>query len=90
MAEILVVSLSARALAQAARQAGYAPLAADLFCDLDTRMTAERCVLIAGDLAKRLEWAPLIEALDELASGRAPIGIVCGAGSKIGTNFSIG
>lgn len=80
MDEILVVGLSARALAQSARAAGHRPLAADLFCDLDTQIIAERCERIAGDLEHGLRWAPLFRALEALADGNAPIGIVCGTG----------
>jgi uncharacterized protein len=80
MDNVLVVGLSARALAAAARASGYAPLAADLFCDLDTQAIAERAVRIAGDLNRGLEWEPMIEALDHIAKGRFPVGIVCGTG----------
>lgn len=37
---LLVVALSARALAQAAQRGGHAPVALDLFADLDTRAAA--------------------------------------------------
>ena len=80
MAEILVVGLSARALAQSARSAGFRPLAADLFGDLDLQDAAERSVRIEGDLESGLEWEPLAEALEALAASSQPIGIVCGAG----------
>jgi len=80
MAEILVTGPSARALSASARRAGYAPLAADLFSDLDLRGIAEACVRIDGDLAHGLEWEPLVAALTELAASRNPMGIVCGAG----------
>ena len=74
------MGLSARALSQSARAAGYAPLAADLFCDLDTQEAAERSVRIDGDLERGLEWPPLAAALERLAAGREPIGVVCGSG----------
>jgi len=80
MAEVLVVGLSARALSQSARTAGYAPLAADFFCDLDTQEAAEQCELVDGDLARGFEWQPLARALDCLAANREPLGVVCGAG----------
>jgi predicted ATP-grasp superfamily ATP-dependent carboligase len=79
-AEILVIALSARALSASARAADYAPLAADLFCDLDLRETAVAWKRIDGDLAGGLEWEPLMTALDSLSAGRNPIGAVCGAG----------
>jgi predicted ATP-grasp superfamily ATP-dependent carboligase len=80
MAEILVVGLSARALSSAARRAGYAPLAADLFGDDDLREIAEESARIGGDLERGLEREPLLDALDGLASGRQPIGVLCGSG----------
>jgi predicted ATP-grasp superfamily ATP-dependent carboligase len=80
MAEVLLVGLSARALSQSARAAGYAPLAADLFRDLDTREAAEACVRIESDLERGLEWEPLQRALDRLVAGRKPVGIACGSG----------
>jgi predicted ATP-grasp superfamily ATP-dependent carboligase len=80
MAEILVAGLSARALSASARRAGYAPLAADLFADLDLRECADACIRIEGDLARGLEWEPLVAALTALAASRDPIGIVCAAG----------
>ena len=86
MADILVLGLSARALAQSARSAGYTPLAADLFCDLDQE-TAERSAQIAGDLENGFLWGPTIAALDSLAQGRNPIGIVYGSGLEDRTDF---
>ena len=80
MADILVVGLSARALAQSARAAGYAPLAADLFRDLDTEEAAERSARIEGELENGLPWEKTIAALEALAEGRSPVGIVCGSG----------
>jgi predicted ATP-grasp superfamily ATP-dependent carboligase len=80
MVEVLVVGLSARALSQSARAAGHLPLAADLFCDLDTQDAAERSVRIDCDLERGFEWAPLATALETLAAGREPVGIACGSG----------
>src|SRR5688572_32647728 len=79
-AEILVAGLSARALSRSARAAGYAPLAADLFGDLDLQEVAHASIRIDGDLEKGLELQPLLAALDSLAAGRNPMGIVCGSG----------
>lgn len=75
-----MLGLSVRALSQSARSAGYAPLAADFFCDLDTREAAEECRQIAGSLARGFEWEALARALDCLASNRRPVGVVCGSG----------
>jgi uncharacterized protein len=87
MADILVVGLSARALAQSARAAGYAPLAADLFLDLDTEEAAERSARIEGELESGLSWDATIAALETLAEGREPIGIVCGSGFEDRPHF---
>ena len=75
-----MVGLSARAWSQSARAAGYAPLAADLFCDLDTRAATEACIRIDSGLQEGLLWEPLIAALETLAAGREPVGIACGSG----------
>ena len=75
-----MVGLSARALAAAARSAGYRPLAADLFNDLDLQEIAEASVRIDGDLERGVERGPLINALEGLAADRDPIGIIYGAG----------
>ena len=80
MADVLVVGLSARALAQSARAAGFRPLAADVFCDLDLRASADRAEPIDGDYATGLAGGPMLAALAAAAAGRRPIGIVCGAG----------
>lgn len=80
MAEILVAGLSARCLAVSALRAGYRPLAADFFSDLDLADTAEAFIRIEGDPGRGFEWEPLSEALHVLAADRAPIGIVCGTG----------
>jgi predicted ATP-grasp superfamily ATP-dependent carboligase len=80
MADILVIALSARALAAAARKAGDEPLAADVFDDLDTREIAAASARIDGGLDSGIERAPLLDALNRLAAGREPIGAVCGVG----------
>lgn len=76
---VLIAALSGRALAASARRAGYRPLVADLFCDLDTRGTAEACIR-AGSLPRGFGRNRLLAALAELAAGRAPVGVVYGAG----------
>jgi len=87
MADVLVVGLSARALAQSARSAGYAPLAADLFCDLDLEEAAERSMRIAVDLVLGLVSEPTIVALDSLSEGRDPIGVAYGSGFEDRTDL---
>lgn len=79
---VLIAGLSGRALAAAARRAGYRPLVADLFQDLDTRRLAARCIALPGDLAGGIRDDDVIATLADLASGaaRAPAGFVPGAG----------
>ncbi len=79
-AAVLVTAISARALADAARRAGFVPLVADLFGDLDTRAIATRLIRLPGSFARGLRRGPLLEALDRLAEGIAPEGVVYGAG----------
>ena len=50
---VLIAALAGRALAAAARRAGYAALVADLFCDLDTQALAVRTARLPGDLSAR-------------------------------------
>jgi predicted ATP-grasp superfamily ATP-dependent carboligase len=80
MAEILVAGVSARALAGAARNAGFRPLAADLFGDLDLQDIAEASIRIDGDLDAGIRWAALIAAIEALAGDRNPVGLVYGSG----------
>ena len=79
---VLIAALSGRALAAAARRAGYRPLVADLFQDLDTRRHAARSVLIGGGLGAGLGEPAVTAALDRLAAAEAvpPAGFVYGAG----------
>ncbi len=79
---VLIAALSGRALAAAARRAGYRPLVADLFGDLDTRRLAGRAVRMPGDLAGGLREEALLTALDRLAAPEGPRlkGLVYGAG----------
>src|SRR5688572_33252634 len=80
MAEILVAAVSARALAGAARNAGFRPLAADLFGDLDLKEIAEASIRIDGDLDSGIRWTALIAAIEALAADRDPVGLVYGSG----------
>lgn len=77
---VLIAALSGRALAVAARRAGYAPLVADLFGDADTRAAAAGSVVLPGGLSRGLRGATLLPALARLAAGRVPAGVVCGSG----------
>jgi predicted ATP-grasp superfamily ATP-dependent carboligase len=79
---VLIAALSGRALAELACEAGYRPLVADLFGDMDTRRYAEAVRVLRGNLMQGPAPDDLIAALSDLASraGEPPIGIVCGAG----------
>ncbi|MDH3472408.1 MAG: ATP-grasp domain-containing protein [Rhodospirillales bacterium] len=79
---VLVAALSGRALAAAARRAGYRPLVADLFQDQDTRRLAARSARVAGGLAEGLSEVSLIAAMSRLAGQETtpPAGFVYGAG----------
>jgi predicted ATP-grasp superfamily ATP-dependent carboligase len=79
-AAILIAAPSGRALASAARRAGYRPLVADFFDDEDTRALAEANRLVAGDLECGFKSEALIASLEALAEARMPAGIVYGAG----------
>ena len=79
---VLIAAFSGRALAQSARRAGYVPLVADAFGDLDTRAAALDVRVIEGAMARGFRAKPLIAALDDLVA-RAPakpIGLVLGSG----------
>lgn len=79
---VLIAAFSGRALAQSARRAGYEPLVADAFGDLDTRSAAAAFRVIDGAMETGFRTKPLIAALDELASSAnsSPLGLVLGSG----------
>ncbi|HUZ91406.1 MAG TPA: ATP-grasp domain-containing protein, partial [Methylocella sp.] len=79
-AAILIAASSGRALAGAARRAGFRPLAADFFDDLDTRGFCAANCLIEGGLDRGFTGETLIPALEALAGDEAPCGFVYGAG----------
>lgn len=76
---VLIAGASGRALAAAARRAGFRPLVADFFDDLDTRALAAANVA-AGDIESGFEAGPLIDRLLSLARTGRPIGLVYGSG----------
>src|SRR5258708_5812145 len=81
-ASLLIVAISGRALAAAARRAGLVPLVVDYFADADTLRLAHDCIKLDGELRRGFAWAPLSAALDALAD-TAPsplLGLVYGAG----------
>ena len=77
---VLIAALSGRALAEAARESGYRPLVADLFGDEDTREIAEAAEVVDGDFVTGFVTRSLIDALERLAAGHNPTGLVYGAG----------
>jgi predicted ATP-grasp superfamily ATP-dependent carboligase len=77
---VLIAAISGRALAAAARRAGYRVLVADMFCDMDTVALADRTAKIPGDFHRGIDGERLIDTLEELASGDEPLAVVCGSG----------
>ncbi|HEY0441139.1 MAG TPA: aldehyde oxidase, partial [Xanthobacteraceae bacterium] len=77
---VLIAAASGRALAVSARRGGYAPLVADWFGDADTLAVSARHVRLGTGLAGGMQDAELLDALDRLAAGAAPCGLVWGTG----------
>jgi predicted ATP-grasp superfamily ATP-dependent carboligase len=78
---ILIAAYSGRALAQAAKRAGYAAFVVDLFGDEDLRAAAARSLKAQGSLAEGFDKAGLMRALASLKQGvGSPVGFVYGAG----------
>jgi len=78
----LLVALSARALAVAARRAGRRGRVLDLFGDTDTRASAEGSLVVEGDFDDGFEADTLLAAAERLAPASAPprFGLVYGSG----------
>ncbi|TIX95461.1 MAG: hypothetical protein E5V22_35120, partial [Mesorhizobium sp.] len=76
----MIAAISGRALAAAARRAGYRPLVADFFCDTDTVALAERATMLPGDLQGGIDSERIIETLQQLAGDDQPVAIVLGSG----------
>ena len=79
-ATLLIAAISGRAIAAAARRAGYRPLVADFFCDTDMVALASKAITLPGDLRNGIDNARTIEALRKLAAGETPIAVVLGSG----------
>ncbi len=79
-AAILIAAASARALAGAARRAGYEPFVVDFFGDMDTCETSSAHRLVEDGLDLGFRGETLLPALETLAATREPIGLVYGAG----------
>ncbi len=72
---LLIVAVTARALAQSARRAGFAPLVLDAFGDTDTRETAQEVQVLEGSEGS-LDHDRILEA----AQRWQPAGLVYGGG----------
>lgn len=79
-APVLIAAQSGRALAAAARRAGYRPLVVDLFGDSDTRTLAAGYRQVPGRFGVGVAGAAILDALDALAAGETPLGVVLGSG----------
>lgn len=77
---VLVAAFSARQIAASARRAGYDALAVDFFGDLDLNESALRGEVLRGHYPNGFDGADLLGALNRLAKGQSPVGIVYGAG----------
>jgi predicted ATP-grasp superfamily ATP-dependent carboligase len=79
---LLIAAVSARSLAQAARRAGFVPLAVDFFADTDAQELAHACRKAGGKIERGFRPENLLRALEELAE-QAPspvLGLIYGAG----------
>lgn len=78
---ILVVAVSARALAEAVVRSGRPVLAVDLFGDADTRAAAAGFAVVPGSLDDGPDLDAVIAAGERLAAAHgAPAGVVVGSG----------
>jgi predicted ATP-grasp superfamily ATP-dependent carboligase len=77
---LLIAAISGRALAAAARRAGYRPLVTDMFCDTDTVTLAEGTARIPGDLQHGIDGEKLVSAMKQLAGKNRPGAVVLGSG----------
>lgn len=77
---ILVVAISGRSLATAARNAGYRVLVADLFNDTDTCRLAERVAILPGSLQDGIDETEIVPNLRELVGRDRPDALVYGSG----------
>jgi uncharacterized protein len=79
---VLIAALSGRGVAASARRAGYLPLVADAFGDVDTHEHAADVRRVADAARIGFRAKPVFTALAELAdaASRPPIGLVLGSG----------
>jgi uncharacterized protein len=77
---IVIAAVSGRALVQAARRDGCAPLVVDLFGDDDTREAAVACAVLKGGLRGGIARPALLRVLERLTGGQEVAGLVYGSG----------
>jgi predicted ATP-grasp superfamily ATP-dependent carboligase len=79
---LLIAAISGRAIAQSARRAGFMPLVADFFADVDTQQAGHACHKLDGDIARGMQWESLSRALAALAAASPSplLGLVYGSG----------
>ncbi|WP_416798462.1 ATP-grasp domain-containing protein [Ciceribacter azotifigens] len=77
---ILVVAISGRSLATAARRAGYRVLVADLFNDTDTCRMAQRATILPGSLHDGIDGREILPSLRRLVGEDRPEALVYGSG----------
>ncbi|NUT14983.1 MAG: hypothetical protein HOQ33_10835, partial [Cupriavidus sp.] len=80
MTTLAVAAISARMLAEAARDDGFEVEALDLFGDADTRRASTRWHGIGEPASLQVDGARLLAALQALAQGGRVAGWVAGAG----------
>ena len=80
MTGIAVASISARLLAEAARDDGFEVAALDLFGDADTRAASRSWAAIGEPAHLAIDGDRLLPALEALAQGGAGAGWIAGAG----------
>ena len=78
---VLIAAQAGRALAEAARRAGFRPFVADLFGDADTLALSEAYRSLPNQFGTSLTADATLAALDDLAAVAGdPIGLVLGSG----------
>ncbi|WP_181706930.1 ATP-grasp domain-containing protein [Chthonobacter rhizosphaerae] len=77
---VLIVALSARALAEAAARAGFSPVTVDFFADDDTRAVSLAAHRYPGGWRCGFRRAALLPLLEAATAGLTVAGVVLGAG----------
>ena len=77
---LIVIGLSARALAASAHRAGFTPLSIDGFGDDDTVALSAATTRVDDVLSSGLSHAKVVEAVASMVSRFHPIGLVYGSG----------